>query len=146
MALRKKGDDRYGDGQSDIREQLSDYSRANAYPIEHFADAICVCGGTIFVLFLDDNEGAAKRVCVACQNEHPIGDSEDYLEEAALEEAECPCGAGEFEITAGVALYRQSDAVKWFYLGCRCVACGLVACYGDWKNESEDYRALLRRV
>jgi len=36
--------------------------------------------------------------------------------------------------------------VKWLYLGCRCVACGLVACYGDWKNEFEDFREFLKRV
>lgn len=146
MALRKKGKYFYGDAQSDIREELLDYSKANADPIRHFADAVCVCGGQTFVLSLDDDEGAAIRTCVNCQREHPIGDSEDFLESAELEECGCPCGADEFEITAGVALYRDSDDVKWFYLGCRCVACGLVACYGDWKNESQNYRELLKRI
>lgn len=146
MATSKKGDYSYGDEQRDLHDELLDYSEANAYSIEHFADAVCVCGSATFILFLDDNQGVAKRVCIACQNEHFIGDSEDYLEDAELEQCECPCGKGEFEITAGVALYSGSDHVKWFYLGCRCVACGLVACYGDWKNETENYRELLARV
>lgn len=146
MALRKKGKYRYSDAQSDLRDELLNYSKANADPIEHFADAICVCGNATFVLLLDNEEGAAKRVCLACQDEHFIGDSEDYLEEAELEGCECPCGADEFQITAGVALYQNSDDVRWFYLGCRCLACELVACYGDWKNECEDYRAFLARV
>ena len=146
MALRTKGKYSYGDTQHDLREELADYSKSNGYEIEHFADAVCICGNKTFVLFLDDEQGVAQRVCVACQNEHFIGDSEDYGEDADLEGCECPCGKGEFEISAGVALYAESDDVKWFYLGCRCVKCELVACYGDWKNEFEDYRALLKRV
>jgi len=31
------------------------------------------------------------------------------------------------------------DDVRWLYLGCRCVTCGLTACYGDWKNEYPGY-------
>jgi hypothetical protein len=77
---------------------------------------------------------------------HPIGDSAEYLDDAQLEECECPCGHGSFEITAGVSLYKSSEDVRWFYLGCRCPVCGLIACYGDWKNEFEDYRKLLSRV
>ena len=146
MALRKKGEYRYGDSQSDIRDELTGYSRANGYPIEHFADAVCVCGGKTFALRLDDDGGVAIRVCAGCGNEHPIGDSEDYQEDAELEECQCPCGEEKFEITAGVALYRKSEDVKWFYLGCRCLKCELVACYGDWKNEYEDYRELSKRV
>ena len=145
MALRKKGKYRYGDSQQDIRDELRGYSRG-VYLAEHFADAVCFCGGTTFVLLLDGNEGVAKRVCAACQNEHFIGDSEDYAEDAELEECQCPCGAESFEITAGIALYEGSDDVKWIYLGCRCVACALVACYGDWKSEYENYRELLARV
>lgn len=146
MATRTKGKFRYGDEQRDIRDELLDYSVANTYAIEHFADAACICGNKTFVLFLDDDEGAAVRVCLACEIRHFISDSEDYAEDAKLEQCECPCGKGDFEITAGVALYGESDDVKWLYLGCRCVACGLVACYGDWKNEYENYRELLARV
>lgn len=36
--------------------------------------------------------------------------------------------------------------MKWLDLGCRCTACGLTAVYGDWKNEYEDYQALLARI
>ena len=147
MALRKKGKFRYGDTQRDLHDELRSYSKANGYPLEHFTDAVCVfCSGKTFALLLDDEEGVAQRVCANCKNEHFIGDSADYLEEAELEQCGCPCGADEFEVTVGVALYKGSDDVKWLYLGCRCVACELVACYGDWKQEYEDYRELLQRV
>jgi hypothetical protein len=146
MALRKRGKYRYGDCQADIRDELVRYSKGVTYRAEHFADARCDCGGALFRLQIDDTEGAAVRACVACAQEHPIGDSAEYLEDADLEECACPCGAEVFEITAGVALYAGSEDVRWFYVGCRCPSCGLAACYGDWKNEYNGYRELLRRV
>ena len=146
MTVVKRGNHRYGDRQSDIRTELLRYSELNGYPTHHFADAKCKCDGQLFRLALDDTQGAAVRTCVGCKAEHPIGDSEEYLEEAELEECACPCGGEEFEITAGVSLYEDSQDVRWLYLGCRCPKCGLTAAYGDWKNEFNGYQALLARV
>ncbi len=119
MALKKRGKYCYGDSQADIRNELLLYSKANAYIAEHFADAVCKCGGKLFRLELDDNVGAAIRICVGCKADHPIGDSDEFLEEAELGECACPCGNEEFEITVGVSLYEGSEDVKWLYLGCR---------------------------
>lgn len=146
MALKKRGQHRYGENHADIRAELLRYSKLNAYIAHYFADAVCVCGGKLFRLALDDNEGAAVRICVACKTEHPIGDSDGFLEEAELGECACPCGNEEFEITVGVSLYEGSEDVKWLYLGCRCPKCGLIAAYGDWKNEFIGYQKLLARV
>jgi hypothetical protein len=146
MALQKRGEYDYGDSQSDIREEITRYSKANKYGANDFADAECSCGGKSFRLLLDDAEGAAIRICSACSGEHPIGDSEEYLAGAALEECACPCGSEQFEITVGVSLYDGSEDVRWLYLGCRCVRCGMVAVYGDWKNEFPGYHELLGRV
>jgi hypothetical protein len=146
MALVKRGKHWYGDEQADVPSELLRYSQRNGYPAEHFAHAVCQCGGRIFRLSLDDTEGAAVRVCISCGDEHPIGDSAEYLGDAQLEECECPCGHDSFEITAGVSLYECSQDVRWLYLGCRCPVCGLIACYGDWKNEFEGYPELLGRV
>jgi len=87
MTLRSKGEHHYGDSQADLREELLGYSEANAYVAEHFADAVCGCGGRVFGLRLDDTEGAAVRVCRSCEREHPIGDSDEYLDDAELEAA-----------------------------------------------------------
>lgn len=146
MALRKRGKYRVGDTQEDIRPELLHYSKGVKYPIHHYADAVCTCGGKQFTLELDENVGAAVRTCVACENEHLIGDSAEYIAEADLEERECICGGEVFEITAGVSLYQDSEDVRWFYLGCRCVACGVLGCYGDWKNEFNGYQQLLMNV
>jgi hypothetical protein len=146
MALRKRGKYRYGDSQADIRDEVLRYSKTNVYLAHHFADAVCDCGGRAFKVLLDDTEGAAARECVGCGHQHPIGDSEEYLDDAELGECTCPCGGVAFEVTAGVSLYEGSKDVRWFYLGFRCPACGLTAVYGDWKCEAGNYRKLLKRV
>lgn len=146
MALRKKGKYNYGGSHLDIQDELRDYSNGNGYPATHFADASCSCGGKAFSVRLDDEEGAAVRVCKVCASEHAVADSAEYLAEATLEECGCPCGGVSFEMSIGVALYAESLDVRWLYLGLRCVRCGLVACYGDWKNEYIGYKDLLRLV
>ena len=146
MSLRKKGKYYYGESQRDIEGELLRYSNLNEYPTTHYKKAFCHCGSKLFNLMIDDNEGAAVRNCVSCQQKHPIGDSSEYLDDAELEECECPCGSSAFEITVGVSLYQDSKDVKWFYIGCRCEDCGLTACYGDWKNEYTNFQDLLSRV
>jgi hypothetical protein len=146
MMLKKRGKYRYGDSQADICEEMLRYSKLNTYVAHHFADAICICSSKVFGLWIDNNEGAAVRKCAACNSEHPIGDSDEYLEDAEIEECACPCGGEKFEITVGVSLYDESEDVRWLYLGCRCPACGLTAMYGDWKNEFDGYQELLSRV
>jgi hypothetical protein len=146
VALKKRGKYHYGDGQADIPAEVLRYGNENAYPAHHFAACLCGCGGKLFRLALDDTEGAAVRTCAECDSKQPIGDSDEYLENAELEECACPCGGEAFEITVGVSLYEGSEDVRWLYVGCRCPACGLTAVYGDWKNEFNGYRDLLARV
>lgn len=146
MALKRKGKYSYGDGQMDIRAELLRYSKLNGYLAAHFADAVCACGGRIFRLFVDDVEGAAVRKCEACKTKHPIGDSAEFLSGASLSKCECVCGAYSFEITVGLALYEDSEDVRWIYVGCRCPACHLMGSYGDWKNEFEGYQKLLGMI
>jgi hypothetical protein len=146
VTLWRRGGYSYGTRRSDIRVELTRYAKRNAYPAHHFADARCTCGGKTFRLALDDTAGAAVRTCAACKRAHPIGDSADFLDDAELDDCECPCGKDIFEITAAVSLYRGSNDVRWLYLGCRCAACKLVAVYGDWKNEYDGYRALLAKI
>lgn len=148
MALHKRGRFYYGDSQTDIRDELTRVGRISDYVPTQFADTQCVCGGRTFRLRLDETAGAAVRICARqnCANVHPICDSEEYLDDAELEDCECPCGGDEFEITIGVHLYNGTEDVKWLYIGCRCAACGLTANYGDWTNEFADYRKLLARA
>jgi hypothetical protein len=145
MALSKRGDCHYGSTSDDTRAFLADYS-ADGYPAQHFAECRCGCGGKQFRLALDETQGAAVRTCNACESAQPIADSAEYLEEASLEECACPCGAEAFELTIGVSLYADSRDVRWLFVGARCSRCGLIGCYGDWKNEYLGYEELLAHV
>jgi hypothetical protein len=58
MALVKRGKYWYSDDQADIRAELLRYSQPNGCPPEHFADAVCTCGGRTFRVNLDDAQGA----------------------------------------------------------------------------------------
>ena len=149
MAIRRVKGLGYGDTQADIRAELvffSDHGEGSYLP-RHFADAVCSCGAREFSLQLDEVAGVAIRGCASCGSEHAIGDSAEYVDEADdLDDRDCLCGSPLFEITVGVALYRDSDDVRWIYIGCRCPACALAGSYGDWKCEAGVYRALLARV
>jgi len=131
-----------------LKSQIVQYSTKNGYVAEHFVSPKCgACGGDVFALLMNENEGVAARVCTECHDEHGIGDSDDFIDEVdEVYEVECTCEGNQFNIVAGVALYADSEDVRWFYLGCKCVACGLSGVYGDWKNEFNGYRELLARV
>ena len=146
MGLRKRGAHWYGDGQDDIRGELARYSGLAGYPAERFADARCPCGGALFALELDEAAGVAVRSCASCGARHAMADGGAHLADADLEGCACPCGGEVFELTVGAALYASSADVRWLYVGARCPACGLTACYGDWKNEYSGVDSLLAQV
>lgn len=148
MALRKQNGFWYGESDDDLKNEISRYSKLNGYPSEHFAVAKCQeCSSNIFQLIMNDESGVAIRICKSCENEHGIGDSDDFIDEAEeLFQIECVCGNDSFHICCGVSLYENSEDVRWFYLGCRCVKCNLVGVYGDWKNEYIGYRELLQKI
>jgi hypothetical protein len=145
MVLRPAGDFAYGDEPSDIHDYLREFSR-DIYAIDHSRNLVCTCSNTTFLLYTDEDQGVAVRECTACENVHPIGDSDEYLEEAEPEQNICLCEKEVFQLVIGVALYRESSDIKWLYVGARCIACGLVGCYGEWKNEYNDYLEFFTRV
>ncbi|MEQ8637118.1 hypothetical protein [Gimesia maris] len=141
----------YGENHADLRQEMTRYSELNGYPIDSFVDVVCTCGNDSFLFRTDQNEGVAMRFCPQCETEHLMGDSEDYTDEAEVEKHFCVCDAEVFQITAGIHRYRNEDDslsadVRWLYLGCRCVDCGLVGSYADWKNEFNGYEELLSRM
>lgn len=145
MAIRTKNGLDYGDEQADISVSLDKHSKHN-YQATHFKDATCECRGHLFRLCIDDGAGVAIRTCIQCGHTHYMGDSEDFLDEAQPVPCACLCNSEIFEVTAGIALYRESNNVKWLYIACRCIECSLIGVYGDWKNEYEDYTAFLQRI
>ena len=131
-----------------LKTLIIEYSTKNAYVAEQFAEAKCdECGCDTFMLVMNETEGVAARFCSGCESEHGIGDSDEFVDEVEeVYQVECSCGAKQFKIMAGVALYDNSDDVRWFYLGCRCVGCDQASVYGDWKSEFNNYRELLAKI
>jgi hypothetical protein len=147
MALTRRGELSYGDGQSDIVPELERYSELNGYPATRFGNATCsACACTRFRVAVDEEAGVAARTCSACEAHHYLADSLEYADEAEEALLECVCGGDELEVTVGLALYADSDDVRWFYLGCRCPGCGLVGCYADYKAELGDAKQVLRQI
>jgi hypothetical protein len=142
MRLRKEEKHSYGDSHLDIQNELLHYSKETEYSTTYYADAVCLCSSKAFRLLLDPEFAVAVRICIHCKAKHLIGESlysEEYLDYAQAKECECLCGSGAFEITAGVALRENSGDVGWLYIGCRCINCGLIACYGDWEIVSQHW-------
>src|SRR5437764_3455239 len=119
MALRKRGKYTYGDGPEDLRAELVAYSKKHSDPVTHFAEAVCACGGRVFLLELDVGAGVGVRECVACGAEHVIDDRDRTVEEAEryakeLDLCSCVCNKSEFEITGAVNTYAAyPDDARW---------------------------------
>lgn len=118
----------------DIDEYLAAFT-ADGYPASRVVHAGCSnCGGSVFRVRVDDEEGCAERICTTCGSRHLMLDSADTVDEAELEEVECPCGGGTFNVAVGFALRGDVDA-KWVYLALRCTDDGLLGVYTDWKID-----------
>ena len=114
---------------------LAEYVRlltADDYPAEKVLQCVCVCSNTTFRLIADQDDGCAQRICTACGQAAFICDSEEYWDEAAPKRVRCPYGHTVFELGVGFS-FRENGDVKWITIGQRCVKCGVLASYVDWK-------------
>src|SRR5256885_11207179 len=57
----------------------------------------------------DLEAGVAIRTCTDCGQEHLMGDSAEYVEEATPEAHECVCENETFELMSGVSVYERSE-------------------------------------
>lgn len=143
MALQKKGKYWYGSSAEDTQTELVRYSKLNGYTATKFSESVCTCGNRSFKLETDEDEGAAKRICTACEASHLMGDSAEYASGASFESHVCVCDGEAFQLLSGVALYGESNDVRWYYIGCLCTKCNLVGVFADWKCEAGDADAFL---
>jgi hypothetical protein len=146
MALTKKGEFWYGTTSGDTQAELRSYSVANRHEAVRFAASKCDCGCRTFALQTDEEAGVAIRTCTDCGQEHLMGDSADYVEEAVPETHECVCENEVFELMSGVSVYEGTHDVRWYYIACHCVECNLVGVFADWKCEAGDAAAFLAKV
>jgi hypothetical protein len=143
MTLQKKGKYWYGSTAEDTKTELVKYSKLNGYTATKFSESVCTCGNRAFKLETDEDEGTAKRICTACEALHLMGDSAEYASSANFENHVCVCNSEMFQLLSGVALYDESNDVRWYYIGCLCTKCSLVGVFADWKCEAGDADAFL---
>lgn len=130
---------------ADVVEYLRTYT-ADGHPGEDIRQSVCECGGTVFRLRGDQEEGCAQRTCAACGATAFVGDSEDDWAEASPKQCVCPACKGRlYEIGVGFSLRDDGD-VRWITVGERCVGCGLLDSFVDWKIDYSPTDVLRQRV
>ena len=72
-------------------------------------------------------------------------DSAEFIDEAELEGAACPCGGQVSDVAIDFAYTAQAQ-VKWVSMGLRCKLDGVLGCYADWKIDYEPAGHLLDSV
>ena len=118
-------------------DDLAEYIVAletEGYSIGRVLQARCSCGHTVFGLQADWRQGCALRTCASCGKATFICDSEEYWkeEETEPETVKCVCGGEKLEIGVGFS-FRDENEIRWITVGHRCVTCGTLASYVNWK-------------
>lgn len=132
MTIDTSGEWWKGGEPNDLRDYLA--ALENTYPIDEFSLALCACGSDSFLLDYDAREGMARRTCRICSAEHFICDSAEYWSEAEPQRWQCvECGGAASNVGVGFSLYEPGGDVRWLYVAARCVQCGVLGCYSDWK-------------
>lgn len=123
-----------GDDKSDIIKYLEAYSEGK---ITDTKEILCPeCGGTEFLILLDEDEGALQVECINCHTKRLLLDSKDYWQECDPEISECICNNQVLNLTIGF-VRRKNRNIKWIYLGVRCIKCGTLGSLADWKINYE---------
>jgi hypothetical protein len=133
MAIDKSGKWWKGQNADDLVEYVRLLTQ-QGYPATKFAIAKCACGTDLFRLYADQDEGCAKRQCTSCGKDAFICDSEDASEEASLKKVRCKCKKDVFDLAVGFSL-RDTGEIKWITVAARCVSCGMLGSYVDWKID-----------
>lgn len=155
MTLRRQGKHWRGDDLDDLREEMRRFSSAS-YAISRDHAPACACGGGVmaeafgagtFFIAADDEEGGAALICGNCGSEGFVADSQRYMRPAILDDeawCECVCGKRDFHVLVAAAFYQDSTDVRWWYVGGRCVHCGVLGVYVDWKDDGSPWEPALR--
>lgn len=150
MAIDTSGTWWKGTEPADLGDYLAQYTRQEeAYPATAFRLIRCPCRSLQFRLaraWL-----VTRRVCVACKRTKFIcrtrTDWEEGVAEAGIEPYRCAtCGSVKVNVAVGFAGYDDPkvDAVRWYYVGVRCVRCGVLGCFADGKVARGPARSVYR--
>jgi len=135
-----------GTAPEDVGPYLEAYA-SEGYTVDEFRLSRCGCGSDVFRLQADDEEGCAQRECASCGARHFICGSAEFWDEASPETFIClECQSDTCNVGVGYSLYPEKNAVKWLYVGERCVKCGVLGCFAGWKVGYEPSLQLLEQA
>ena len=136
-----------GDDLHDLLLYIKDFTQ-DEFPAERFGKCVCTCGGSSFTFVGSPERGIAERTCTACEKPHYVCDSEKHWDQEVLEAFACPCEAEVFELAVGFSMRADSlpDDVQWITLAGRCLECGILAVYADWRVNDSPSAHLLKQA
>lgn len=137
-----------GSEPGDLEDYLKAF-KADGHDVDHFKLAICNCGERTFRLDVDNDEGAARRVC-SCGAIGFIGDSDKYFAKTTQSYLCVECGTSTCNVGVGFSLYEADEIsttdVRWLSVGVRCSTCGVLGCIVDWKVGGGNEPDFLEKV
>jgi hypothetical protein len=108
MAMDRSGRWWIGEDVAGVEEYLREYT-ADGYPAEEIRQCTCgTCGGRVFGLRGDVDEGSARRTCRNCGAKHFIADSAETWPQSSPRTSTCVCGSNSFNLA--VAYAREHTA------------------------------------
>jgi hypothetical protein len=150
VGIRKSGKWWKGTEAADLDDFLRTIT-AKGYLAERFIHPACSCGNATFRLIA--NADCAQRGCAACGADNFVCDSGEYWGEAEPQECACPCGGEVFDLGVGFshvdAITPEGErfrTIKWVTVAARCVTCGILGVYADWKIDYEPCDHLYRQA
>jgi hypothetical protein len=135
VAIDRSGTWWTGEGFDDLAEYLRELG-VGGYAIDGVRECRCSeCGANVFALRADRTEGGARRTCRACGHKQFIADSDEYWEDCTPRTWKCVCGGKDANLAVGYSLRAGGGDVRWIAVGQRCVGCGVLGSYVDWKID-----------
>ena len=123
----------------DSADDIADYLRAyTAEPSIDVKPVACrSCGSGVLEVKVDQDEGAVQVICPLCGAQKILLDCEEIWADARPKPVKCPiCRDKRCNVQVGF-LRRENGSAKWVYVGNRCVGCGTLGSYLDWKIDHE---------
>jgi hypothetical protein len=140
VAIDDSGEWWVGSDAADIEPYLRALTESDgSYPVSVFRGISCGCGSDAF--HLERAGEVTRRQCANCGSQRLIcritEDWEEATQEDGVEPYSCVgCGGHQANLGMGFATYDEApdmDAVRWFYVGVRCMGCGILACFNQGK-------------
>ncbi|HET9143896.1 hypothetical protein [Actinophytocola sp.] len=135
-----------GESFEDLAEYLRELGVAG-HAVDEVRECRCAqCDGLVFGLRADRVEGGARRTCRACGLKQFIADTDEHWADCTPKTWKCGCGCKDANLAVGFSLRDDGGDVRWIAVGERCVNCGVLSSFVDWKISYRPSRHLLDQI